>query len=105
MRRFRTTGNKTSLWAYGFLNTWLVVGFGFVDGFWNHTVKLIGFQLHSLLSLHGGVTNTVEKSFEGNLIYQATGILTFVASIFAAYYGYKFIRIGMQSKITSTQNN
>lgn len=109
MRWLRNTGNKGDLWAYGLLNAWLVLGLGLVDGLWNHTIRPLGFQLHALLSFHGGgtkvVEKTVEKAFEGNFIYEGTGILTFVASMFAAYYAYKFIRISKQSGIISAQNN
>lgn len=102
MQQYRKTGKKVFLWLYGLLNTWLVIGFGLVDGLFNHTLKLLSFQVHALLALHGGSTKAVEKAFEGNLIYEGTGVLTFVAGIFAAYYGYKFIRTNKQSKSTST---
>ncbi|MBI3586211.1 MAG: hypothetical protein HY088_03670 [Ignavibacteriales bacterium] len=105
MRGFRNTGKKGFLWAYGLLSTWLVVGLGLVDGLWNHIIRPLGFQLHALLSLHSGGTKVVEKAFEGNFIYEGTGMLTFVASMVAAYYGYKFIRMSRQSEITSVQNN
>lgn len=105
MRGFRNTGTKGFLWAYGLLNTWLVVGLGLVDGLWNHTIRPLGVQLHTLLSLHGGGTKVVEKAFEGNFIYEGTGVLTFIASMFAAYYGYKFIRMSRQFDITDIQNN
>jgi len=99
--RFKNTGKKVFLWVYGLLNLWLVIGLGLVDGLFNHTIKLLSFQFQALLALHGGSTKTVEKAFEGNFIYQGTGILTFVASMFAAHYGYKFIRTSRQSNTTS----
>lgn len=105
MQQFRNTGKKVFLWVYGLLNTWFVIGLGLIDGLFNHTIKLLSFQVHALLALHGGGTKVVEKAFEGNLIYQGTGVLTFVASIFAAYYGYKFIRTSWQSELTSEQSN
>ena len=101
MQQFRNTERKVFLWLYGLLNTWLVIGLGLVDGLFNHTFKLLSFQVHTLLALHGGSTKTVEKAFEGNLIYEGTGILTFIASMFAAYYGYKFIQSIRQSETTS----
>jgi len=104
MQWFSKTGNQGSLWAYGLLNAWLVVGLGWVDGLWNHVVKPLGLQLHALAALHGGGANVVEKGVEGNFIYEGTAILTFVASIFAAYYGYKFIRTSRQSEGTSVHN-
>jgi len=103
MWRFRQTGSRVALWVYRLLTAWLVIGFGLVDGLWNHTIKPLGFQLHALLSLHGGGTKAVEKAVDGNFIYEGAGILTFVASMFAAYYGYKFIRTSKQSEITSVE--
>ncbi|MDP2036142.1 MAG: hypothetical protein Q8L04_02080 [Ignavibacteria bacterium] len=104
MQQLRNTRKKVFLWLYGLLNTWLVIGLGLVDGLFNHTFKLLSFQVHVLLALHGGSTKVVEKTFEGNLIYEGTGVLTFVTGIFAAYYGYKFIRTGLQSSSTSANN-
>jgi len=105
MRWFRNTVNRVSLWIYGLLNVWLVVGLGLVDGFWNHTLKPIGFQIQALVALHGGGTVTGEKAFEGNIIYEVTGILTFVAGMFAAYYGIKFIQTNRNPIIKSGDGN
>ena len=105
MQQFRNTRKRVFLWIYGILSIWLVIGLGLVDGLFNHTIKLLSSQVHALLALHGGGTKAVEKTFEGNLIYQSTGVLTFVASMFAVYYGYKFIRTSMRSNSTSEQNN
>ncbi|NJD22619.1 MAG: hypothetical protein FIA82_08125 [Melioribacter sp.] len=105
MQQFRNTRKRVFLWIYGILGIWLVIGLGLVDGLFNHTMKLLSLQVHALLALHGGGTKAVEKAFEGNLIYQGTGVLTFVAGMFAAYYGYKFIRTSMQSNSTSEQND
>ncbi len=101
MQQFRNTRKKVFLWLYGLLNTWLVIGLGLVDGLFNHTIKFLNLQVHALLALHGGSTKAVEKAFEGNLIYEGTGVLTFVTGIFAAYYGYKFIQSIRQSETTS----
>lgn len=101
MRRFGNIGAKIYLCIYGFLNVWLVVGLGIVDGLFNHTAKLFTSQVHALFALHGEGTKAVEKTFEGNLIYEGTGVLTFIASMFAVYYGYKFIRTSMQPNSTN----
>jgi hypothetical protein len=105
MRQFRQTGSKVALWVYRLLNVWLVIGFGLVDGFWQHTIKPLGFQLHALMSLHGVATPPVEKAIGGNPIHEGTGILTFIAAMFAAYYGYKLIHATRQSAITSADAN
>jgi len=105
MRRLWQTGSKVALWAYQLLITWIVIGFGLVDGFWQHTIKPLGFQLHALMSLHGGTTPAVKKAIIGNPIHEGTGVLTFVAAMLAAYYGYKFIQATRQSTITVTEAN
>jgi len=102
MKWFRGTGNQHALWIYGLINTWLVFGLGLVDGLWNHIIRPLGFQVQALLSFHGGGMKTVEQAAGGGLIYQWTGVLTFVTSMVAAYYGYKFIQGSGQTKIIST---
>ncbi len=94
---FKNTGKKIYLWIYGFLSIWLVFAFGFIDGLWNHTLKNLGSGINSLvMSFHGSVhsigASIVETDLAGNYIYQGTGMLTFIAAIFAAYYGYRFIK-------------
>lgn len=98
MRWFRNTENRISLLAYGFLTAWLVVGLGVVDGLWNHILRPLSLQFHALVAFHGGGTTAVAATVERHLLHEVTGILTFVASSFAAYYGYKFIRMSRQSE-------
>lgn len=105
MQRFRKIESNTTLWIYGILITWLVIGLGLIDGLLNHTMKIIGFYFNALLSLHGGGTADGEKALEGNFVYQFTGMLTFFASTFVAYYGYKFILTSRRTQITSDENN
>ncbi|MFH1908221.1 MAG: hypothetical protein ABIL11_12705 [Chloroflexota bacterium] len=96
---FKRAGNKVALWAYGLLNAFVIVGLGFVDGFLNHTVlfsKTLAYNI--LLPLHGGDPKAVEKVFSllppapVDAFYESTGVLTFIVSLFALYYGYKFIQ-------------
>jgi len=105
MHQFRNTGKKVFLWIYGLLTAWLVVGLGIVDGLFNHTLKFLHSQIQALIALHGGVSkvfeNTVENAYEGTLIFEGTAILAFIASMFAAYYGYKFIRSIRRSGVES----
>jgi len=109
MRWLKKTGSKMALRIYGLITTWLVIGFGFFDGFWNHVVKKFGYY-YVLLPAHGGDKKVVEKTFSilptevGNFLFEATGILTFIMSIIAAYYLVKFIRVRKQF-ITNIQNN
>lgn len=109
MRRFRQTGSKAALWVYRLLTAWLVIGFGLADGLWNHLIKTLGFY-YVLLPAHGGDAKLVERTFSilppevGNFLFEGTGILTFVAGLFAAYYGYKFAQQRKQFETTNIQN-
>jgi hypothetical protein len=48
--------------------------------------------------LHGGDPEVVERVFSllppasVDIFYESTGVLTFIVSLFASYYGYKFIQ-------------
>jgi hypothetical protein len=103
MLRIQNSNKKIYLWIYGFLNVWLVAGFGFIDGFWNHTLKIFDSGINSLImsahgSMHGIGGGATEDNLAGNHIYQGAGILTFIAALFAAYYGYNFIKEVVRSK-------
>jgi hypothetical protein len=96
---FKRTGNKGTLWAYGLLNAFVILGLGFGDGLLKHTVlfsKTLAYNI--LLPLHGGDPKVVEQVFSllppasVDAFYESTGVLTFIASLFALYYGYKFIQ-------------
>lgn len=90
---YRRTRNKFVLVFYGLLNAWVIIGFGLFNGFWNHTFKLF------LNFLHNGYLPPFMAKFFltpqiGNFFFEGVGVLTFVMSIFAAYYGYRFIKEG-----------
>ena len=105
MRWLRRTGSKMALWVYGLITTWLVIGFGIVDGFWNHMMRTLGYY-YVLLPAHGGNERIVEKTFSlvppevGNDLFEATGVLTFLTGLSAAYYAIKFTR--SMGQFTST---
>lgn len=90
---YRRTGNKVFLVFYGFLNAWVIIGFGLFDGFWNHAIKVFLQYLHNgylppfLAKLF--LTPQIRSSF-----FEGVGVLTFVMSMFAAYHGYKLIKEG-----------
>lgn len=105
----KRTGSRVALWVYGLLTAWLVLAFGMIDGLWNHTINGLGSYVNNaVLSLHGSMPgegeNVTADALAGNLIYQAAGVLTFIASAFAAYYGVKFLRTRKQPAIPNTQN-
>ena len=81
---YRRTKNKASLVFYGLLNAWIIIGFGLINGFWNHTFKAF------LSYLHGGylppfLAGLFMKPQIGSFLYEGIGTLTFVSSVFAAY--------------------
>ncbi|MBI4972215.1 MAG: hypothetical protein HZC16_00160 [Candidatus Omnitrophica bacterium] len=90
---YRSTRSKAFLVLYGLLNAWVVIGFGLFNGFWNHAFKVFLNYLHN-----GFLPSFLAKLFmtpqTGSFFFEGVGILTFVISIFAAYYGYKFIKEG-----------
>lgn len=96
---FKRAGNKVALWAYGVLNAFIILGLGFVDGFLDHTVrfsKTLAYNI--LLPLHGGDPKVVEQVFSllppapVDVFLESSGVLTFIVSLFALYYGYQFIK-------------
>jgi hypothetical protein len=90
---YQRTGRKAFLVFYGLLNAWVIIGFGLVNGFWNHGMKVFLYYLHNgalpplLAKLF--MTSHIESSF-----IEGSGILTFVMSMVAACYGYKFFKEG-----------
>ena len=90
---YRRTRNKVFLVLYGLLNAWVIIGFGLFNGFWNHAFKLFLIFLHN-----GSLPPFLAKFFmtqqTGGIFFEGVGMLTFVMSIFAANYGYKFIKEG-----------
>lgn len=89
------SGSRRALRTYVGLNALIVTWFGLIDGFMDHVVKAFGrFILTPLLGRSKAleIGTSVLPHFEGDLFYELTGILTFVASIFATYYGCRLIR-------------
>ena len=88
--------SQAALWIYGVLNILVITWFGFIDGFLDHVVKALGLQ--NITFLPGGEAEIVETVYSlwspeaGNLFYEGTGILSFIASVFALYYGIQFVR-------------
>jgi len=86
---FKYTRSKVALLTYGLISAWIVIGFGLVDGLFKHTLKVLGSYMSVLLrNLHGGNLPLPQI----NLLFEGTAILTFIASMFAAYYSCKFIK-------------
>jgi hypothetical protein len=106
MRWYKHTGKKAALWAYGSLASVIVVWFGVIDGFLDHVLKALGLQNTTFLP--GGDAEVVKTVFSlwspeaGNIFYEGSGILTFIASVFAVYYAIRFIQAQRSSRMMGT---
>lgn len=93
---FWRTRNKAFLMIYGILNGFILLGFGLANGFWNHACKLF------LTYLHNGMPTPLAHLFShptvGCFVYEGSGTLAFVTSVFAAYFAYQFVRDSVREK-------
>jgi hypothetical protein len=85
---FRKRRSRAARSSYATVVALIILGFGLQDGLWNHTVKLIVFYLRG-----ADRANMAGLPFPpvGSVFHEVTGVLAFVAAIFAAYFGYQFI--------------
>lgn len=82
----RRRARNISFAGYLLMNLWVVVGFGLYKGLWKGVLRLfLGSWLASLSSSY-------PKPFVGTFIYEASGILMFVGSLFVAYYAVPLVR-------------
>jgi hypothetical protein len=90
---YRRTSSRVFLVLYGLLNAWVIIGFGLLNGFWNHSFKVFLYYLHN-----GNLPPFLAKLFMtpqiGGFFYEGAGVLTFVMSMVASYYGYKLMKEG-----------
>ena len=89
--RYRRTGSRLAAVFYSLLSLWVIAGFGLVGGVWNHAVKIV------LTAVNGGtVPAGLEPLFMdpelGSVSYEAFWVLLGIASVAAAFYGYRFVR-------------
>lgn len=87
MATFQRTGRSWAAWAFTAVNALVYVWFAVVDGFLDHVLKAIG--LDNLTILPGGEAEVVGTFYSlwspaaGNLLYEGTGVLTFVLGTLA----------------------
>lgn len=88
--------NKIFLFFYFLLNLFVIIGFGLLNGFWNHTIKVSLYYLHGsqIPPLFAGL---FENTSIGTFFQESIGFLTFIASMFSAYYSFKM----MQKKLNT----
>lgn len=82
---YRRAKNKMIFILYAFLNAWVIIGFGIINGFWNHAFKVFLNYLHN-----GYLPPFLARLFSdpevGSSLLEGSGVLTFVASMVATYY-------------------
>jgi hypothetical protein len=86
----RKTGSGMAAAAYGILSLVPVLGFGIVNGFWNHLVKLL------LVSLHGGALPPLMAGLFlspnlGSPLVEILGVLMFPTAIVAGIASARFL--------------
>ncbi len=82
---FQRTGNRTWFAAYLAVNAWIVVGFGFIKGFWDGGLRLF---LGTFLSSH---STAFPKPTVGTAGFELSGLLTFIGSLFVLYYAHQLM--------------
>jgi len=80
--------NRTARWTYTVFSSLMILGFGLDDGLWNHTIKMIVFSARG-----ASRANMAGLPFPpvGSVLHEVTGVLAFVATLFAVYFGYRFL--------------
>jgi ABC-type branched-subunit amino acid transport system substrate-binding protein len=79
MAWFHRSGRRVALLAYVLVASWIIIGFGWVDGLWNSTAKL--FLGNALLLEHSGFFSWQPV---GSIGFEVTGVLASIASLYAA---------------------
>lgn len=97
MRWYASTNNTMIMKAYSLFSALMFLWFGFIDGFMDHVLKVIG--LENLTFLPGGEAEVVQTKLSlwspqaGNIIYEGTGVLTAIAGFIAMYYLVRMIQV------------
>jgi ABC-type branched-subunit amino acid transport system substrate-binding protein len=82
---YRSTRHSLAVWIYALVGTWVVTGFGLVDGLWAGTLSLYG---RYFFPNAGIFPRSAPRPFG----FEAAAILASVTSVFALYYGFRFLR-------------
>jgi branched-chain amino acid transport system substrate-binding protein len=84
--RFRRTRSGVALLGYVVMNLWIVVGFGLYKGLWKGALRLF---LGTLLS---SLSSSFPKPVVGGLVFEMSGLLMLIGSLFVLYNGVLFLR-------------
>jgi ABC-type branched-subunit amino acid transport system substrate-binding protein len=83
---YRNTKSRLAFNAYLAMNLWIIIGFGLLKGLWDITLKLF------LGSLLAAWSTSFPIPALGTYGYEASGILTFIGSLFVLYYAFKLVQ-------------
>src|SRR5688572_28013303 len=96
LRWYAGTGNTAVMKTYSLYSTLMFVWFGLIDGFLDHILKVLG--LGNLTFLPGGEAAVVKTILSlwspaaGQVFYEGTGVLTFIAGVFGMVYLVRMIQ-------------
>ena len=85
---FLRTRSNVARWVYSATGALVILGFGLDDGLWNHTIKMVVFVLRG--ANEAGMAGLPFPPV-GSVFHELTGVLAFVATLFAIFFGYQFI--------------
>jgi hypothetical protein len=97
LRWYAATGNTAVMKIYSLYSALMFVWFGLIDGFLDHVLKVVG--LENLTFLPGGEAEVVKTALSlwapaaGNIFYEGTGVLTFIAGVFGMVYLVRMIQV------------
>jgi hypothetical protein len=80
--------SNVARWVYSATVALVILGFGLDDGLWNHTIKMVVFFLRG--ANEAGMAGLPFPAV-GSVFHEFTGLLAFVATLFAIYFGYQFM--------------
>ncbi len=83
---FKATGSRVAFIGYMLVSLWIVVGFRVIKGFWDITLPLF------MGTLLASLSSSFPKPQLGPYVFEASGILMFVGSLFVLHYGLELIR-------------
>src|SRR6266704_5125511 len=82
----RTTRSRVAFAGYLLMNLWIVIGFGLIKGLWKSTLPVF------LGTLLASVSTSFPRPTLGPVLFELSGILTFIGSLFVLYYAYKLLQ-------------
>lgn len=86
MLHYRRSRSQLTLGAYILMSLWIVVGFGLYKGLWKGVLRLF------FGTMLGQLSTTYPQPVVGPYLFEATGILMFIATLFVGYYAVQLLQ-------------